>query len=231
MTPNGDSGKGSVLNVFCPNLVNKACMQPVRLFAAVALAATFVFAPQSARSEVLELDHPCAELVKKYLTSVVSQDWTTAAALLLPSSLERKQKETVAIIKTAPTMSEESAMLERFGVKDLRELEKMTPQEFYIADRVAWHDRINASDEVMERKKETLKIDVLCLVEEKDKGYVHATVRTSQETLTDRIEELFLISFILKDGSKTEWLIWPELKDRPIITPLEGAKDGEKKGE
>ena len=45
---------------------------------------------------------------------------------------------------------------------------------------------------------------------------------------TDRIEELFLISFV-KEGDK--WLIWPEMKDRPIITPLDGAKkeDGEKK--
>lgn len=205
-------------------------MHSARLFATAALAAVFVFSPRVSQAEVLPLDHPCAELVKKYLSAVVSQDWKTAAALLLPSSLERKQKETVAIIKTAPTMSEEEAMLDRFGVKDLRELEKQTPQEFYISDRVAWHERINATKEVMDRKKETLKIDVLCLVEEKDKGYVHATVRTSQETLTDRIEELFLISFVLKDGSKSEWLIWPELKDRPIITPLEGA-EGEKTAE
>jgi hypothetical protein len=46
---------------------------------------------------------------------------------------------------------------------------------------------------------------------------VHVTVRTSQETLTDRIEELFLISFV-KEGN--DYLIWPEMKDRPIITPL-----------
>ncbi len=199
-------------------------MHFARSFAAVAFFAVAVSLPTESRADALSLDHPCAELVKKYLTSVVAQDWDTAAALLLPSSLERKQKETVAIIKTAPTMSQEQEMLERFGVEDLRELEKLTPQEFYIMDRKAWHSRINATDEVMNRKKETLKIDVLSLVEEKDKGYVHATVRTSQETLTDRIEELFLISFVLKEGSKTEWLIWPELKDRPIITPLEEAK-------
>jgi hypothetical protein len=171
-----------------------------------------------ARAAQLPLDHPCAELVKKYLTCVVNQDWKTAASLLQAASLERKQKETIAIIKTAPTMTEEQQMLERFGVSEIRDLEKLTPQEFYILDREAWHKRINAAPEVTKRKQETLKIEVLGLVEEKDKEYVHATVRTSQETLTDKIEELFLISFIKQDG---KWLISPEMKDRPIITPLE----------
>jgi hypothetical protein len=123
-------------------------------------------------------------------------------------------------------MTEESQMLERFGVKDIRDLEKLSPQEFYILDREAWHKRINAAPEVTKRKQQTLKIDVLGLVEEKDKGYVHATVRTSQETLTDRIEELFLISFV-KEGDK--WVIWPEMKDRPIITPIEEAKESDSK--
>ena len=182
------------------------------------LALSLVSITQPVFAAPLPADHPCSALVKKYLTSVVQQDWKTAAVLLLPSSLDRKQKETVSVIKTAPTMTEEAQMLERFGVKEIRDLEKLTPQEFYMLDRDAWHKRINAAPDVTKRKQETLKIDVLGLVEEKDKGYVHATVRTSQETLTDRIEELFLISFV-KEGDK--WLIWPEMKDRPIITPLD----------
>lgn len=193
----------------------------------LSLALSFLALAGSSWGAQLPLDHSCAGLVKKYLESVVSQDWKTAAAMLLPSSLERKQKETIAIIKTAPTMTEEAQMLERFGVKEIRELEVLSPQEFYVTDRSAWHKRINAAPEVTQKKKDTLKIDVLGLVEEKDKGYIHATVRTSQETLTDRIEELFLISFV-KEGDK--WLIWPEMKDRPIITPLDGEKkEGDKK--
>lgn len=197
----------------------------------LSLALSFLALAGSAWSSQLPLDHPAAGLVKKYLQSVVSQDWKTASVMLLPSSLERKQKETIAIIKTAPTMSEEAQMLERFGVKEIRDLEVLSPQEFYITDRTAWHKRINAAPEVTKKKQDTLKIDVLGLVEEKDKNYIHATVRTSQETLTDRIEELFLISFV-KEGDK--WLIWPEMKDRPIITPLDGSKkddkeEGEKK--
>jgi hypothetical protein len=195
-------------------------MHSVRSFFRFALLATSFALITGAKANPLPMDHPCAELVKKYLTCVVNQDWKTAAALLQSASLERKQKETIAIIKTAPTMTEEQQMLERFGVKEIRELEKLTPQEFYIMDREAWHKRINAAPEVTQRKQDTLKIMVLGLVEEKGKDYVHATVRTSQETLTDKIEELFLISFIKQDG---KWVISPEMKDRPIITPLEKA--------
>jgi len=200
-------------------------MHPARLVPCLTLALGYFAFAGAVFSSSLPLDHPCGELVKKYLTSVVNQEWKTAASLLQTASLERKQKETIAIIKTAPTMSEEQAMLERFGVKEIRELEKLTPQEFYIMDREAWHKRINAAADVTKRKQETLKIEVLGLVEEKEKGYVHATVRTSQETLTDRIEELFLISFVKQGDS---WTISPEMKDRPIITPLEAKSDAKK---
>ena len=197
-------------------------MHPARPLFRLSLALSFLAVAGNSFAAQLPLDHPVAGLVKKYLQCVVSQEWETAASLLLPSSLERKQKETVAIIKTAPTMTEEAAMLERWGVTDISQLEKMTPQQFYITDREVFHKRVNASPEVTKRKQETLKIDVLGIVEEKDKGFVHATVRTSQETLTDRIEELFLISFVQDKDDKNKWLIWPEMKDRPIVTPLDG---------
>jgi hypothetical protein len=199
-------------------------MQIVRPLFRLTLALSLFSLIGSVSGSPLPADHPCGELVKKYLTCVVNQEWKTAASLLLPSSLDRKQKETISVIKTAPTMTEEAQMLERFGVKEIRDLEKLSPQEFYVLDREAWHKRINAAADVTKRKQDTLKIEVLGLVEEKEKGYVHATVRTSQETLTDRIEELFLISFIKEDGN---WVIWPEMKDRPIITPIE-AKEAKK---
>ncbi|MFO1482115.1 MAG: hypothetical protein U1F71_02010 [Verrucomicrobiaceae bacterium] len=185
----------------------------------------------SVRADVLPLDHPCADLVKKYLTAVVMQDWKTAAQMLLPSSLERRQRETVQIIKSAPTMTDEETMLSGYNVKGVRELEQMTPQQFYQVDREAWHKKLKLTPEATKRKQETLKIVVLGLVEEKEKGYVHATVRTSQETLSDKIEELFLISFVPDPANPKSWLISPEMKDRPVITPLDGsAPKGDEKG-
>jgi uncharacterized protein YrzB (UPF0473 family) len=186
-------------------------------------ASLFSLTASPVSAEQLSLDHPCAELVKKYLTSVVQQDWKTASVMLVPASLERRQRETVNIIKSAPTMTDEEAMLAGYNVKGVGDLEKMTPQEFYQIDREAWHKKLKLTPEATKRKQETLKITVLGLVEEKDKGYVHATVRTSQETLTDKIEELFLISFVPDPINPKNYLISPEMKDRPVITPLDGA--------
>jgi hypothetical protein len=143
--------------------------------------------------------------------------------MLVSASLERRQRETVNVVKSAPTMSDEEAMLAGYNVKGVSELEKMTPQEFYQADREAWHKKLRITPEATKRKQETLKIVVLGLVQEKDKGYVHATVRTSQETLTDKIEELFLISFVPDPTDPNNYLISPEMKDRPVITPLDGS--------
>lgn len=196
----------------------------VRLFLRSLFAVSLLsLAALPVQADQLPLDHPCAGLVKKYLAAVVQQDWKTASQLLVPSSLERRQVETVNIIKTAPTMTDEENMLSGYNVKSWADLEKMTPQEFYQVDREAWHKKLKLSPEATKRKQETLKITVLGLVEEKDKGYVHATVRTSQETLTDKIEELFLISFITDPANPKSYLISPEMKDRPVITPLDNA--------
>jgi hypothetical protein len=192
------------------------------------LALLSLIALTSLRAEPLPLDHPSTDLVKKYLTAVVQQDWKVAANMLVSDSLERRQRETVGVIKSAPTMSDEATMLQGYNVKDYKALEKLSPQEFYVADRQAWHQKLKIAPETTKRKQETLKIQVLGVCMEKDKNYVHVTVRTSQETLTDKIEELFLISFVPDPKNPKSWLISPEMKDRPVITPLPGSEGAKK---
>lgn len=174
------------------------------------------------KAENVQLDHPSAAAVKAYLTAVVAQDWKSAATMLLPTSLERKQKETIAIVKMAPTMTEERQMLEKLGAKDIGELEKMSAQDFYIADRIAVHQKMNISDEVKKKKQESLQIKVVSLGGEDDNRVLHAVVRTSQETVDAKIEELFLISMVQDKENKDKWLVVPDMM-RPITTPL---KDG-----
>ena len=174
------------------------------------------------RGENVPIDHPSAAVVKAYLTAVVAQDWKAAASMLMPTSLERKQKETIAIVKMAPTMTEERQMLEKLGAKDISDLEKMSAQDFYIADRVAVHQKMNISDEVRKKKQESLQIKVVSLGGEDENRILHAVVRTSQETTDAKIEELFLISLIQDKDSKDKWLIVPDMM-RPITTPLKGA--------
>ena len=135
-----------------------------RRFDSVLATILFSISGFSAQAENIPLDHSATGVVKEYLGAVVKQDWKTAATMLLPTSLERKQKETIQVVRTAPTMSDESEMLNKLGVKDISDLDKMTPQEFYAADRTAVHQKMSISPEVKKKKQDTLKIDVISLV-------------------------------------------------------------------
>lgn len=177
----------------------------------------------SARAENLPLDHPVAALVKTYLTAVVNQDWEVAGSMLAVPSLEKKLQETVSIIQMAPTMTEEAAMLAKLGVKDLAELQKMSPTAFYAAERAAVHQRIGADPAVMAKKKETLNINIIGLAGEDGDRIVHAVVRTSQETLKEKIQELFLISLEKDAEDAKNWLIVPDMM-RPLAEKLPGGE-------
>lgn len=177
-----------------------------------------------ARAENLPMTHPTVELVKKYFTMVVEQDWKGASKMIRPESIDRKKRETVAIIKSAPTMSEEAAMLAKIGVKDLQELEKMSVEDFYVADRQSFHTPSRNNDEILRQKKQSLKINVLGAIGEP--GIAHLAVRTSQEVMDQRIDELFFISFIQDKDDTSKWLIAPDMS-RPVTTPLKGADGAE----
>jgi hypothetical protein len=79
--------------------------------------------------------------LRQLLVPYLNQDWNKAGGMLAVPSLEKKLQETVSVIKMAPTMTEEAAMLGKLGVKDLAELEKMSPTSFYAAERTAVHQR------------------------------------------------------------------------------------------
>lgn len=176
-----------------------------------------------ARAENLPLDHPTAKVVNQYLEAVVKQDWKTAATMLLPISLERRKAQMINSVKNSTTMTEEAAKLNMLGVKDVADLEKMTPQDAYVADRAAVHSRMKITPEALKKKQETLKINILGLVTEEDGKIVHAIVRTRQETLEVAIEELLLISLTQDKLDAKKWHVVPDMQ-QPITTPLAAAK-------
>jgi hypothetical protein len=187
------------------------------------VATAALLAVSAVRAENLPATHPTVDLVKKYFQLVVEQNWKEAAKMIRPSSIERKKRETLAIIKSASTMSEEAAMLAKLGVKDLRELEKMSVEEFYVADRQSFHNLARNNEEILKQKKASLKVDVLGVIGEQDGKVAHLAVRTSQEVMDQRINELFFISFTQDDADKAKWQIAPDMQ-RPVTEPL--AKDG-----
>ncbi|WP_156345100.1 hypothetical protein [Verrucomicrobium spinosum] len=158
-----------------------------------------------------------------YLEAVVKQDWKTASTMLLPVSLERRKTQMINSVKNSTTMTEEAAKLNMLGVKDVAELQKMTPQEAYVADRAAVHSRMKVSPETIKKKQETLKINILGLVSEEEGKIVHAVVRTRQETTDVAIEELLLISLTQDKLDTKKWHVVPDMQ-QPITTPLAAAK-------
>lgn len=164
-------------------------------------------------------DHPAAAIVKSYLEAVVKQDWKTAAEMLLPSSLERRKEQMILAVKNSSTMTEEAAKLNMLGVKDVKELEALSPQAAYVVDRKAVHDRMKIPDEALKRKIDTLKINILGLCPEEEGKIMHAVVRTKQETPDTLIEELLLISLIQDKVDAKKWLVVPDMQ-QPLTTPL-----------
>lgn len=181
-----------------------------------ALATCFAL---SAAAESLPSDHITADITRKYLEAVVKQDWKSAADMLLPASLERRRAQMVDAIKKSTTMTEEAAKLSLLGVKDIKDLEKMSPQDSYVADRDAVHKRMKLSPEAIKKKQETLKIDLLGIISEDQGRIVHVLVRTKQDTTDVTIEELLLISLTQDKEDKNKWFVVPDMQ-QPITTPL-----------
>ncbi|WP_038171896.1 hypothetical protein [Verrucomicrobium sp. BvORR106] len=195
----------------------------MNLRAFLASAAVALLFTAGIRAENLPLDHPTAKVVNAYLEAVVKQDWKTASTMLLPVSLERRKTQMITSVKNSTTMTEEAAKLNMLGVKDVAELQKMTPQEAYVADRAAVHSRMKVSPETIKKKQETLKINILGLVSEESGKIVHAVVRTRQETTDVAIEELLLISLTQDKLDTKKWHVVPDMQ-QPITTPLAAAK-------
>jgi hypothetical protein len=194
-----------------------------RLFFHTAMAAAVLAcAPTVKAQSTLKADHPTAEVVKKYLVAIVEQDWTTAAGMIFPASLEGRQQKMVQALKNSPTMTEEAARLKLLGLNEIRELEKLSPQDAYVADRKAVYSRMPIAPEVIKKKKESLKINILGLIPENDAKIVHAVVRTNQETNDTGISELLLISMIQDKTNSAKWFINPDMQ-QPIATPVSGA--------
>jgi len=171
------------------------------------------------RAETLPADHPTAGLVKKYIEAIVSQDWSSSADMLMPDSLDIHKQQIVDAIKKSPTISAEAAALGILGLKDIRDLDKMSSKDLYVADRKAVYQRLDIKPEVLKRKQETLKITILGLIPEEGGKIVHALVRTSQETPDSKLEELILLSVVQDRTDAKKWLVNPDMQ-KPISTPL-----------
>ncbi|MBE7495304.1 MAG: serine/threonine protein kinase [Verrucomicrobiaceae bacterium] len=138
-------------------------------------------------------------MINSYFTAIVNEDWQSASRVILPSALAERRLEAINRIQSAPTMSEETALLQKLGANSLGELQKLTPEEFYIRDRQSYHAGISVTDLDKDKKKNSLRVMIIGIAEEKERNYQHVVVRTYMETTTTGISELFLISLAATD--------------------------------
>jgi hypothetical protein len=171
-------------------------------------------------AENLPSSHPSSEVVKNYLAFVTEQNWKEAAKYVRPSAIAQKHAEVINALKNISTMSEETAILEKFGVKSIDELKKMPLTDFYAADRMLMHNRGKVqSPEIIKKKRDSLKITVYGIVGEPDGKTVHLVVRTYQEVDDYSLNELIFISAVNEEG---KWLVAPDIT-RPSVKPLKAA--------
>ena len=156
--------------------------------------------------------------VQEYLRAVVSKQWTVASKMLLPASLERRKQQMVDAIVKSSTMSEEAAKLAQLGLKDIKQLETTPAATAYVLDREAVHRRTPISPSDDARKVASVQVGIIGTAEEDGGRMRHALVRTCQETTTNVIAELLVIS-LARDASSGTWYIVPDAQ-QPITTPL-----------
>ena len=159
--------------------------------------------------------HPAAKIVSDYLAAVVGQNWKDAAEHVAVDALERRKQQFVEAVAASPTIDIERARLEGLSVRDIEELRRMDPREFYERERDALHRPLNVTPATLERKRDTLKVSFIAVVEEGE-DIAHALVRTTQETLDTLIEEMLVLT--LEKQSDDVWRVVPDAQ-RPIISP------------
>lgn len=203
-------------------------LHPFRRHIACILATLGLFTAQLTGT-ALPMSHPTVELVNQYFRHVVNEDWKAAATMLKPASIERKKRRMIEIIKRTRTISEETEMLARLGVKDIREVEAMTVEDFYAAERRGLTARNDETTEAIRKQKQaSLKVTVLGVIGENKDTVAHLAVRTSQQVLDQQIDELIFLSFEQDPTDKKKWYIVPDMQ-LPVNTPLGDAKSAEEK--
>lgn len=114
-------------------------------------------------------------------------------------------------------MELESARLAVYKLQKVEELEKLTPQAFYVRERSAVQSGVNSSDGAKELA--SLKMEILASGSEENGTFMHVTIRTHRETAEMRIHELALVSLLQDPADKNKWYVVPDTQ-LPVLEPL-----------
>lgn len=166
-------------------------------------------------------EHPATQVTFSYLRNAMGQDWTKAAALIEPASLENLKERYILRIKESATIDEEIAHVRRLGCVNLKEAQALNATEFYIRYHKGLQDRFKVNPEKLAQILNTLGVKLLSLAEENVDGtqLCHILVRTRHSDGKRQISSLDLVSLLKMDG---KWLVTLNAQE-PLIKEVAGA--------
>ncbi len=180
-------------------------------------------APTPAQEVSAEVEnHPAVKVVKEYLKCMLEQNWTGSAKLVETKSLEDLRDDYVKRVKSTASLDEERMVVEKFKVKQLEDIEKLSGVDFYIAYHRLLKERAPVEPAVLKKVRDSMKLRILSLALENEK-LCHILVRTKHANDRVNVESLEVLSMV-KVGEN--WQVGLN-EQTPKLTPIDGsAADG-----
>lgn len=162
--------------------------------------------------------HPAIIVTFEYLRNAVGKDWPKAGALIEPASLKSLKERHIQFIKASATIDEEIGRVRRLDCRNLKEVEKLEPAEFYVRYHEGLQKRFNIDKEKLQEILDSLGVKLLSLAEETvdSKEYCHVLVRTRHSSGDKQISALDLVSLIKINGT---WKVTLEAQE-PVVKIL-----------
>ena len=192
------------------------------LFAACLRGCSLPMPVRSQEAAAANENHPAVKVVNEYLKCMLSQDWESSSKIVETKSLEDLRDDYVKRVKGTATLDEEKMVVEKFKVKQIEDVGKLSGADFYIAYHKLLKDRSPADATVLKKVRDSMKLRILSVAAETD-SLVHVLVRTKHNNDKVTVESLEIISLI-KVGDK--WMVGLN-EQTPKITPLAKATDAD----
>lgn len=192
------------------------------LFAACLLGCSLPMTVRSQEAAATDENHPAAKVVNEYLKCMLSQDWEASSKIVETKSLEDLRDDYVKRVKSTATLDEEKMVVEKFKVKQIEDVGKLSGAEFYITYHKLLKERNPADATMLKKVRDSMKLRILSIAPETD-ALVHVLVRTNHNNDKVAVQSLEIISLI-KVGDK--WMVGLN-EQTPKITPLAKGPGGD----
>lgn len=167
--------------------------------------------PASAQSTT----HPATKVAEDYLRAIQTHEWAAAAAMVETKSLENLKRFQKEYLRRAPTLPEEEALLEILGLKQISDIDALTPKEVYIRRGEAKTKQLKEPKKHIAEMKSTVVVKTLGVAED-GADAVHVMIRKEFMAAERAFSELAFVSLV-KEGKS--WKISLDAQE-PKVVPI-----------